>query len=141
MKDTTKKVSSERKPAYGDYTPSAKKQEEIDSLINAAVRKAFGKVVAKVECLGLRNSFSKAGGAPFQRYVLENDHTVFVSGIHNGNLIVSVSEKKLDPNSFTGRRYFEKQARMEARQKAADVKAAAKEANETKKRHAAETAK
>ena len=44
------------KPEYGDYTPSAKKQEEIDSLINAAVRKAFGKVVAKVECIGIRQA-------------------------------------------------------------------------------------
>jgi hypothetical protein len=124
-----KKVRSEKKPAYGDYTPSAKKQDEVDSLINAEVRKAFGKVVAKVECLGLRNSFSKKGGAPFQRYVLENDHTVFVSGIHSGNLTVSVSEKKLDPKSFTGRRYFEKQARMQARaaKKAAREEKAAKE--------------
>jgi hypothetical protein len=96
MKDT-KKVSSEKKPAYGDYTPSAKKQDEIDSLINTETRKVFGKVVAKVECLGLRNSFSKKGGAPYQRYVLANDHTVFVGGIHNDNLTVSVPEKKLDP--------------------------------------------
>jgi hypothetical protein len=118
MKTETTKVK-EKKPAYGNYTPSAKKQEEIDSFINAAVRKAFGKVVAKVACIGLRNSFSKKGGAPFQRYVLANDHTVFVGGIHNGDLSVSVSEKKLDPKSFTGKRYYERQARMEARQKAA----------------------
>jgi len=111
------------KPEYGDYTPSAKKQEEIDSLVNSAVRKAFGKVVAKVACIGLRNSFSKKGGAPYQRYVLANDHTVFVGGIHNDNLTVSVSEKKLDPKSFTGRRYFEKQARLKARA----AKTAAKE--------------
>jgi len=128
MKTETTKVK-EKKPAYGDYTPSAKKQEEIDSLINTEVRKAFSKVVAKVECIGLRNSFSKKGGAPFQRYVLENDYTVFVGGIHNDNLIVSVSEKKLDPKSFTGRRYYEKQARMEARaaKKAAREEKAAKE--------------
>src|ERR1700694_4881803 len=123
---TTKKTNA---PAYGNYTPSAKKLEEIDSLINAAVRKAFGKVVAKVACIGIRNSFSKKGGAPFQLYVLENDHTVFVGGIHNGELRVSVSEKKLDPKSFTGRRYFEKQARMEARaaKKASREEKAAKE--------------
>ena len=129
MKDTTKKTS-EKKPAYGDYTPSAKKQDEIDSLINAAVRKAFGKVVAKVACIGLRNSFSKKGGAPFQRYVLANDHTCFVGGLHNGNLSVSVSEKKLDPKSFTGRRHYDKQARIEARtaKKAAREEKAAKEA-------------
>src|SRR5712664_1818800 len=118
-----------KKPAYGDYTPSAKNQEEIDSRINAEVRKAFGKVVAKVECIGIRNSFSKKGGAPYQRYILENDHTVFVGGIHNDSLSVTVSEKKLDPKSFTGRRYFEKQARMDTRaaKKAAREQKAAKE--------------
>ena len=115
-----------KKLAYGNYKPSAKKQEEIDSLINAEVRKAFGKPVAKVACIGLRNSFSKKGGAPFQRYVLANDHTIFVGGLHNDKPSVSVSEKKLDPKSFTGRRYFERQARIAARaaKKASSKKAA-----------------
>jgi len=105
MKDTAKK------PAYGNYKPSAQKQAHIDDLI----RKAIGKGVAVEACIGMRNSYSKKGGAPYQRYVLSNGRTCFVGGLHNDNLTVSVSDKKLDPKSFTGRRYFEKQARKEAR--------------------------
>ncbi len=108
-------MKEKKKPSYGDYTPSKARQEQIDSLINAEVRKTFGKVVAKEECIGIRNSYSKKGGAPYQRYVLANDHTVFVGGIHTDKLNVSVSESKLDPKSFTGKKYYAKKARMETR--------------------------
>ena len=108
-------MKAAKKPAYGDYTPSAQKQAHIDELINAATRKAFGKVVAKEGRIGIRNSYSEKGGAPYQRYVLSNDHTVFVGGLHNDTLSVSVSEHKIDPKSFTGKAHYARKARIEAR--------------------------
>lgn len=49
--------ATEKKPAYGNYKPSAQKQAHIDELI----RKAIGKGVAVEACIGTRNLYSKKG--------------------------------------------------------------------------------
>jgi hypothetical protein len=110
------------------HKPTAKMQEQIDDAIRAAVKKAFGKVVPVTGCLGQRNSNSKKGGAPYQRYFLSNGHTVFVSGWHQeGGPRVSVSEKMADRKSYTVKRHLEAFARKQARADAKAAKAAKQE--------------
>jgi len=113
------------------HKPTAKMQEEIDNAIRAAVKKAFGKIVPVTGWLGMRNSNSKKGGAPYQRYFLANGHTVFVSGWHQeGGPRVSVSEKMADRKSYTVKRHLEAFARKQAR---ADAKVAESEKQEKPK--------
>lgn len=104
-------------PKTTHHKPTDKQLEEI----NVAVRKAIGKGVAIAGTLGMRFS-SGPSGQPYLRYVLSNDKTCFVSNWHKGEVHVSVSEGKLDPKSFTGKAYYAKQARQEARTKAAAKK-------------------
>lgn len=112
------------------HKPTAKMQEEIDNAIRTAVKKAFGKVVPVTGCLGMRNSNSKKGGAPYQRYFLANGHTVFVSGWHQeSGPHVSVSEKPASKTSYTVGRFLDAFARKQAR---ADAKLAAEKAKTAK---------
>ena len=112
----TEKVKVEKKkPAYGDYTPSAQKQAHID----AEVRKAAGKGFAVDECmLGVRNSWSKTGGQPFQRYIAVGPadalKTIFVAGFTTGEITVTVNDTP-DRKSYTIKKYLKKQADAEAR--------------------------
>jgi hypothetical protein len=122
-KETKKAKTADDKVTH--HKPTPKQREEIDTVINSTVRKHFGKVVPKVSCIGQRHSSSKAGGQPYERYALENDFTCFVTGFVDGKFTVSISEKKLDPKSFTGKAYYARQARMAKR--AADKAAEAKE--------------
>jgi hypothetical protein len=50
---------------------------------------------------------------------LENGHTVFVSGWHVGDPVVTVSDKKADPKSYTVSRLLAAAEKREARKKAA----------------------
>jgi hypothetical protein len=110
------------------HKPTAKMQEEIDNAIRAAVKKAFGKIVPVAGCLGMRNSNSKKGGAPYQRFFLANGHTVFVSGWHQeGGPRVSVSEKLADRKSYTVKRHLEAFARKQARTDAKTAESAKQE--------------
>jgi hypothetical protein len=107
------------------HKPTDKMQEEIDNAIRAAVKKTFGHVVAVAGLLGMRNSNSVKGGAPYQRYYLANGHSVFVSGWHQeGGPRVTVSEKPADKKSYTVSRLLKqlqrKQAKLDA--KAAEAK-------------------
>jgi hypothetical protein len=110
------------------HKPTAKMQEQIDDAIRAAVKKTFGKIVPVTGCLGQRNSNSKKGGAPYQRYFLSNGHTVFVSGWHQeGGPRVTVSEKMADRKSYTVKRHLEAFARKQARADAKATKAVKQE--------------
>jgi hypothetical protein len=125
MSDKTKKSAE-----VTQHKPSAKMQEQIDDCVRAAVKKAFGKIVPVTGCLGMRNSNSAKGGAPYQRYFLANGHTVFVSGWHQeGGPRVTVSEKMADRKSYTVKRHLEMFARKQAR---IDAKAAAEAAKQEK---------
>jgi hypothetical protein len=96
------------------HKPNAKMQAAIDDAIRKAVRAKFGHVVAVAGRIGVRNSAGPQGN-PYQRYLLENGHTVFVSGWHLGDPVVSVSEKKADPKSYTVSRFLAAVAKREAR--------------------------
>ena len=118
MSDKTKKSVDTK---VTQHKPSAKMQEQIDDCIRAAVKKAFGKVVPVCGLLGMRNSNSVKGGAPYQRYYLANGHTVFVSGWHQGEPRVTVSDKLADKKSYTVAAFLERFKRKQAR---TDAKAA-----------------
>jgi hypothetical protein len=118
MSDKTKKSVDNK---VTQHKPTAKMQEEIDNAIRAAVKKAFGKVVPVCGLLGMRNSNSVKGGAPYQRYYLANGHTVFVSGWHQGEPRVTVSDKPADKKSYTVAAFLERFKRKQAR---IDAKAA-----------------
>jgi hypothetical protein len=96
------------------HKPTAKMHATIDDAIRKAVREKFGKPVAVEGRLGVRNS-NGPQGAPYQRYYLENGFTVFVSGWHVGEPVVSVSEKKADPKSYTVARFLAAAAKRAAR--------------------------
>jgi hypothetical protein len=102
------------------HKPSAKMQEQIDNAIRAAVKKTFGKVVPVCGLLGMRNSNSVKGGRPYQRYYLENGHTVFVSGWYEASgPRVTVSDTPAVKSSYTVARFLaafkRKQARIDAK--------------------------
>jgi hypothetical protein len=118
---TAKKAKVASDDKVTQHKPTAKMQEEIDNAIRAAVKKAFGNVVAVAGLLGMRNSNSKVGGAPYQRYYLANGHTVFVSGWHQGEPRVTVSDKLADKKSYTVAAFLERFKRKQAR---TDAKAA-----------------
>ena len=102
--------------------PTAKMQEKIDDLIRKTVREKFGKVVAVEGRLGVRNS-NGPQGAPYQRYYLENGFTVFVTGWHVGEPVVTVSEKKADPKSYTVSRFLAAAAKREKKAAKSEPKA------------------
>jgi hypothetical protein len=121
-KETKKAKTADDKVTH--HKPTEKMQEGIDDAIRAAVKKAFGKVVPVCGLLGMRNSNSVKGGAPYQRYYLANGHTVFVSGWHQeGGPRVTVSDEPADKKSYTVAAFLERFKRKEAR---TDAKAAAK---------------
>lgn len=103
------------------HKPTAKMQEQIDDMIRSEVRKRFGQVVPVCGLLGMRNSNSVKGGAPYQRYYLSNGHTVFVSNWHKGDPHVNVSQKPAVKSSYTVSRFLAAFKRKQAR---ADAKAA-----------------
>jgi hypothetical protein len=96
------------------HKPTAKLQATIDDAIRKAVRARFGKPVAVEGRLGVRNT-NGPSGAPYQRYILENGHTVFVSNWHVGEVRVSVSDKPGDKRSYTISRFLAAAAKREAR--------------------------
>jgi hypothetical protein len=127
VKKTAKSKVAAKRVDDGKVTkhkPTAKMQEQIDDLMRSEVRKRFGQVVPVCGLLGMRNSNSVKGGAPYQRYYLSNGHTVFVSNWHKGEPHVNVSEKPASKSSYTVAaflaRFKRKQARADA--KAADMK-------------------
>ncbi len=103
------------------HKPTAKMQEQIDDLVRSEVRKRFGQVVPVCGLLGMRNSNSVKGGAPYQRYYLSNGHTVFVSNWHKGEPHVNVSEKPASKSSYTVAAFL---ARFKRKQARTDAKAA-----------------
>jgi hypothetical protein len=110
------------------YKPGTKMQATIDAEILKAIKAKFGKPMAVEATLGVRYSDDK-NGQPFMRFILENHHTVFVAGWHKPDgLSVTVSDAKIDPKSYSGKQYFAKLARQEAKVAKREKKAAARKA-------------
>jgi len=111
---------AERKPNNSECTfhrPTTKQREHIDDLIRAAIRKQFGHVVAvEKPMLGSRYSNSVVGGQPYERYLLENGHTLFVGGFLQDEFTISISEKKADPKKGTLKTFLERKARKQSRE-------------------------
>jgi hypothetical protein len=94
----------------GTYRPGKAMQETIDTAIIAVARKKFGKVIPVLGTLGLRYHAPYEGGQPYQRYLLDNGHTVFVS-LAGG--VVTVSDKPAVKTSYTVARFLATQSRKQ----------------------------
>jgi hypothetical protein len=114
-----------------NHKPSEALRVKLDELYVAAIRKRFGHVVAIEDRIGVRYTDTKHG-APYERFILENGHTLFSTNWHKGGEpSISISEKRGDPNSFTIKRFLAaKKARAE--RKAKRAKEAAKKSSAKK---------
>jgi hypothetical protein len=120
-------VKAKKESKKGETTqhvPSKAMQEKIDDAIRATVKKERGGIVAVEGSLGQRNS-NGPQGAPYQRYLLADGHTVFVSSWHVGDPVVSVSEKPASKSSYTVKNFLARKARKAARELKAEKSAAA----------------
>ncbi len=114
-----------------NHKPSPDMRVKLDELYVAAIRKRFGHVVAIEKRIGVRYTDTKHG-APYERYILENQFTLFCTNWHKGGEPhISISEKRADPSSFTIRKFLAaKKARAE--RKAKRAKEAAKKSSAKK---------
>ena len=102
-----------------NFKPSPQKQKAIDDKVREKVRETFGHVVAVEGNLDFRYTEGK-NWKPFQRFLLENGHTVFVSNWQD-EINVTVSEKPAPKNSPSVRRFHQKQQRaLDRQQREAD---------------------
>ena len=101
-----------RKASDGSYKPSEAQREHIDDAIRKTVREHFGSVVAVEGKIGCRFHAPYEQGQPYERYILANGHTVFVS-LASGT--VTVSDKPAVKSSFTVANFLKRKAAKAAR--------------------------